>query len=97
MHSTETDAEAAVASLVAAELLVIKDGRLRTTRRWQGAMARAARQLFDAEAPFDPRMPIVCALLDIFGDTHPEQELIAEVRVLLQIEGEELGSASPRP
>jgi len=97
MHSTETDAEAAVAALVAAGLVVVKDGRLRTTRRWQGAMARAAQQLFDAEAPFDPRLPIVCALLDVFGDTHPEQELVAEVRVLLQIEANELGSASPHP
>lgn len=63
----------------------------RTTRRWQGAMARAALHLYRLEEQStDLRMPIVCALLDVYGPDQPA-ELIADLtEAMLPIEAREL-------
>lgn len=66
----------------------------RTTRRWQGAMARAAFRLLDAEDEgHDLRFPIASALVELYPGASAE-EIVAMVRELLAIEAREL---DPRP
>jgi hypothetical protein len=58
----------------------------RATRRWQGAMARAAFRLMAAEAPWrDLRLPIASALAELYPEASDE-ELAEAVEVLLPIE-----------
>ncbi len=66
---------------------------LRTTPRWQGAMARAALRLraLDGDGE-DVRAPIVHALLELYPEVS-DDELVELVRVMLPIERDEL---SPR-
>ena len=66
--------------------------RWQTTRRWQGAMARAAAGFLALGAASDDlRIPIVHALLDLIGPDIPDDELIAIVAVMLPIELRSLG------
>jgi hypothetical protein len=62
----------------------------RTTRRWQGAMARAvlrvSKQGGDCE---DIRVPIASALVEIYAGA-PDEELVELVDTLLRIEAAEL-------
>lgn len=75
--------------------LVRRGGRLRTTRRWQGAMARAALRLGRAGDPGDDlRAPIAAALLDVYGADVPEAELVARTLAMLPIEAAELSPAA---
>ncbi len=66
--------------------------RLRTTRRWQAAMARAALRLYDTPGE-DLRAPIACALIELYGDSLDDDSIVECVQVMLPIEAAEL---SPR-
>lgn len=78
---------------------------LRTTRRFQAAMARAAAELArDDGERFDLRIPVAFALLDLLkandaeGDVPPSDELLASlVEVVLPIEARELTWMGPPP
>lgn len=84
---------APLARLEADGLLRREDGRWRTTRRWQGAMARAALQLLAAGAPDgDLRLPVAAALAELWPAAS-DAELAAAVEALLPIEAAELGPA----
>jgi hypothetical protein len=77
--------------------LVRRDGdTVRTTRRWQGAMARAALRLLDRDGDAgDLRLPIASALVEIYGDL--DDDAIADaVRTMLPIELAELAPLTPR-
>jgi hypothetical protein len=77
--------------LVADGLLRRDDAVLRTTRRWQAAMARAALRLLDAGAvDTDLRIPIASALLELYGDTLDNQAIVDLVGVMLPVEIAEL-------
>jgi hypothetical protein len=74
-----------------ADGLVRRDGDgVRATRRWQGAMARAALRLLDrADDRGDLRVPIASALVELYGEL--DDDAIAEaVRAMLPIELAEL-------
>lgn len=69
-----------------AEGLVARDGAgVRATRRWQAAMARAARRLALEQAPWDLRLPIAVALVELHRDLSDE-ELARRVEALLPVE-----------
>ncbi len=76
-----------------ADGLLRRDGdRLRTTARWQAAMARAALGLQRAAAPWrDLRLPLAAALLERCPDA-TEDELAALVEAMLPLEEAELGA-----
>ncbi len=82
--------------------LIRRDGdRLRTTPRWQAAMARSALRLQRSGAPWmDLRLPIVAALLERHPDAS-DADLAALVEVMLPVEEAELaaawGEAAPSP
>lgn len=74
-------------------------GRYGTTRRWQGAMARAAYRLqaqrgadAGADAEIDLRVPIAHALVDVYGADHAGEQLAGFVEALLFIEA---GAVAP--
>ena len=68
------------------------DGVLRTTRKWQGAMARAALDLYEGGDPGeDLRVPIASALLELYGDRVEDEELAGLVEAMLPIELRALG------
>lgn len=69
-----------------AEGLVARDGAgVRATRRWQAAMARAARRLALEQAPWDLRLPIAVALVELHRDLS-DDELARRVEALLPVE-----------
>jgi hypothetical protein len=69
----------------------------RTTRRWQGAMSRAALRLMsDDEDLMDLRAPIAVALLEIYRDI-TDDELLRLVHVLAPIEAGEIGARAVAP
>ncbi len=74
--------------------LIRRDGdRLRTTPRWQAAMARSALALQRANAPWrDLRLPIVAALLERYPEA-PDDELAELVEAMIPIEEAELAAA----
>ncbi len=74
--------------------MIRRDGeRLRTTPRWQAAMARAALALQRAGAPWkDLRLPIAAALLERYPDA-TDDELAALIEAMLRIEEAELAAA----
>jgi hypothetical protein len=68
-----------------------------TTRKWQGAMARAALRLYGANDPgHDFRVPIATALLEIYETRIADEELAAMVEAMLPIEIVALG-LGPKP
>jgi hypothetical protein len=71
--------------------LLRRDGdRLRTTPRWQGAMARAALRLQRGGAPWrDLRLPIAAALLERYPEAS-DAELAGLVEAMLPVEEAEL-------
>jgi hypothetical protein len=88
--------EEAIAQLTAAELVSLHEGRLRTTRRWQGALARAAARLYAEGAPWkDLRLPIVETLVEVLSVD--DDTLVACVEVMLGVEVDELGRGLLRP
>jgi len=71
--------------------LVRRDGNVyRTTRRWQAAMARAAFRLY-GQGPegLDLRVPIVFALVELYGDDATDDEIARLVDGMLPIEAAE--------
>jgi len=72
---------------LAHEGILTRDGeRFRTTRRWQGAMARAAFELQATDEEFDLRRPIAMALVSLFGDRCDDRDLARYVAALVTIE-----------
>ncbi len=73
--------------------LVRREGdRLRTTARWQSAMARAAFALQRAGAPWtDLRLPVAAALVERYPEA-PDAELARLILAILPSEEEELGA-----
>jgi len=79
--------EASIARLEALGLVARVGDRPRTTRRWQSAMARAAKRLFEANDPgTDLRKPIVSALMESCGDELTDEEIADLVHAMLPIE-----------
>jgi len=79
-------------------LIRAESARYRTTRRWQGAMARAAYRLIQSgEENPDLRVPIAYALVEIYGIDCPDAELAALVDAILPIESAELAPGPGRP
>jgi hypothetical protein len=59
---------------------------LHTTKRWQGAMARAALRLYAARDPGqDLRVPVAHAMLEFYPEA-PDEELAALVEAILPVE-----------
>jgi hypothetical protein len=78
------------ARLAADGLLRLDRNRYRTTRRWQGAMARAALVLWRQGEPFhDLRVAVALAVLQLYGEL-PDSEIASMVEVLVPIEEAEL-------
>ena len=86
------DHDQLIEQLITDGLLRQEAATLRTTRRWQGAMARAAlRLLRSGEDGGDLRVPIASALLEIYGDELDEDVLVHAIAVILPVELRELG------
>jgi hypothetical protein len=73
------------------EGLVRREGeRLRTTQRWQAAMARAAITLQSAGAPWkNLKLPVVSAMIDRFPEA-TDDEVADLVEAMLAVEEAEL-------
>ncbi len=79
-----------LARLVADGLLRREANRPRTTRRWQGAMARSAfRLMYGGAADEDLRLPVACALVELYGHLSDE-ELTRMIEIMTPIEAAEL-------
>jgi len=80
--------------LVADRVLRRVGGELRTARRWQAAMMRAAVRLQAAGDPgTDLRVPVAAAVLELYDGLLPEPSIVDAVDLLTAIESREL---SPR-
>jgi hypothetical protein len=78
----------AVEALIEDGFLVREGGRLRTTPRWQAAMARAALALQRTGEPWhDLRLPVTLALSHRYG-VRSDDELADLVEAMLPIEEE---------
>lgn len=92
--SPRTDANAEVTQHLEAAGLLWRDGDdYRTTRRWQGAMARAAWRLLssgDRGEDGDLRLPVAHALMELLGNELPDEELARCVEVMVPVEAAEL-------
>jgi hypothetical protein len=85
-----------VLAALEADGLVAREGAtVVPTRRWRAAIARAARRLALARAPWkDLRLPIAFALVELRGDL-PDEEIARRVEVLLPLESRWLGTSAP--
>jgi len=91
MWLASSDRDEQLARLAADDLVRVEGGRYRTTRRWQGAMSRAAWRLLQAKEPADDlRVPVVSALVEIYGSDISDGELVRLVEVMTPIEAAEL-------
>jgi hypothetical protein len=87
----------AVGRLVSDGLLRRDGPRLRTTRRWQAGLARAAAALQRADAPWrDLRLPLAAALAAWYPEAGDE-ELAELVEAALPVEEAELAPALGPP
>lgn len=84
--------DAAVQRLIEDGFLCLGEAGLRTTRRWQAAVARAALALQRAGAPWDLRFPIAAALAEEAPDLS-DRELAELVEAMLPVQATELGLA----
>jgi len=76
--------------LVADGYLLRGDGGVRTTPRWQAAMARAALGLQRGGAPWtDLRLPVAAALLERYAEA-ADGELVSLVEEMVRVEAGEL-------
>jgi len=92
MSNAPADHDPAQRRLEADGLATRDNDQLRTTRRWQGAMARAALRLYEAGDPgHDLRVPIASALLEIYGPDVEDDALANLVEAMLPIEVKALG------
>ena len=87
---------AVLARLEADGLVRLEGGGARTTRRFQAALARAAARLQAGGAPFDLRLPIAAALIELDGAL-PDEEVARRVEALLPIEEAALGGGQAGP
>lgn len=72
-------------------LVLLEAGRYRTSRRWKGAMARASIALVgEGRTEGDLRLPILYALVDIYGTELPDAHLAELAHAMLPIEAAEL-------
>lgn len=86
MPGTERHQDA-IARLEADGLVRFERGAHRTTRRWQGLMARtAARLIHDGEPVEDLRVAIAYALLEVYGVELPDDALADLLEAMLPIE-----------
>ncbi len=81
---------ACLARLEGDGLLRRESGGLRTTRRWQAAMARAAARLSGSDRDEDLRAPIAGALIELYGDAIDEDALVEMIHAILPVEIAEL-------
>jgi hypothetical protein len=91
------DQGAALAELTRDGLVSVAAGEVRTTRRWQAAMARAALRLSrDGVDLADLRLPIAAAMVELYPDAANE-ELARRVEAMLPVETRALfpGLTSP--
>ena len=90
MPEAATSDEAAIARLVQDGFLRCDPDRVRTTPRWQAALARAAMGLQRTNAPWcDLRLPIAAALAEHYRDL-ADVELAVLVEAMLPVEEREL-------
>jgi hypothetical protein len=77
-----------------ADGLLRRDGeRLRTTRRWQGAMSRAAFRLWrSGDDGHDLRVPVAHALLEIYGVGVDDGDLARLVELMAEVEAREMSA-----
>jgi hypothetical protein len=73
-----------VEALRAEGLVSVGEDGVRTTRRWQAAMARAAARLLAARAPFDLRLPVAAALVELVQVD--DETLVRWVEVMVAVE-----------
>jgi hypothetical protein len=86
------DLEPALRRLEVDGLAARTGDELRTTRKWQSAMARAALHLYEAGDPGDDlRVPIATALLEVYGSRVEDEDLCALVEAMLPLEMRALG------
>lgn len=84
--------EAALDRLEADGLIERGEGGARTTRKWQGAMARAALSLYErGDQGKDLRVPIAFALLEQYGKSMADDVVARLVEAMLPIEANALG------
>ena len=81
--------DAAVLQLIEYGFLQLDENGLRTTRRWQAALARAALVLQRAGAPWDLRLPIAAALAEHHPDLS-DRELAELVEAMVPVQAAEL-------
>ncbi len=90
--------DAAVRRLIEDGFVDLGETGLRTTRRWQAALARAALALQRAGAPWDLRLPIAAALADLAPGLS-DRELAELVEAMVPVQAAELqrlvGGATP--
>jgi hypothetical protein len=92
MENAKNNLESAVNRLQADGLAARDGDLLRTTRKWQSAMARAALRLYETGDPgHDLRVPIASALLEIYGPNMADEELASLVEAMLPVEAHALG------
>jgi hypothetical protein len=92
MSNAPPDLDQAQRRLESDGLATRNNDQLRATRKWQGAMARAALRLYEARDPgHDLRVPIASALLEIYGSTLEDEALASLVEAMLPIERRTLG------
>lgn len=94
-QSSSPRGEEALRGLERDGLLRREQAVLRTTKRWQAAMARAALRLYRAgEDSDDLRIPIAAALFELYGPDVMRERMAELVEAMLPIEAAEL---DPRP
>src|SRR5690348_15134314 len=85
----------AIDRLEADGLVEWRQGHRRTTRKLQSAMARAAARLLSSTGDGeDVRVPIACALFELYGEQLSDAQLAQLVEALLPIELAELDPRS---
>ena len=90
MHDDHTQ------TLLSRGLLEQEGDSLRTTRKWQSAMARASLHLYQqGDDGDDLRVPIARALIELCGDSMDDEELAHCVAAMLPIEARALGLVPP--
>ena len=90
--------ERALRRLESDGLLERRGEELRTTRAWQGAMARAALALYAKGDPGDDlRLPIGFALFEKYGSSVTDEDLADLIEAMLPIESLSLGLSGATP
>jgi hypothetical protein len=90
---SETTPESPALLKLVSDGLVVRDGEVfRTTRKWQGAMARAALHLYESGDPGqDLRVPIAHAMVELYPDEMEHEALADLIEAMLPIEVGALG------